>query len=452
MGTGETSSKSFLFAMFHGGGNVHLIMPVVGKLAARGHRVRVLAGPRLWVPRPPPTTPLLDAVTRAGATAITLPTPSANPHDTAPARRGLLMGWTPGRLSRGRNLGTASWWAPVWADAMAAELAREPPDVAVADHYLLGAIAAAERAGIPTAVLVHNAMYPGPVRGLPPPGAGFGPERFVGDRLRDRAWGAALRWVATREALPSLNHARANLGLNRLASPFDQYAAAARMLILSSRSFDFTSDGLPSNVRYTGIPLDDAAPTPWQSPWSADDPRPLVLVSLSTLDQGQLPLMHKLLEAIADLPIRALVTLGPVLAAETFKPPPNAKLEVFVSHAAVLPSAAAVVTQCGLSTVTKALVHGLPLVCLPLVADQPDNAARIAAAGAGIRLSPRSTPARIAAAIERVLVENRFRDNARRIGALIRRERGADTAADELETLAIGPRVEGNTPLREQSG
>ncbi len=248
MGTGETSSKSFLFAMFHGGGNVHLIMPVVGKLAARGHRVRVLAGPRLWVPRPPPTTPLLDAVTRAGATAITLPTPSANPHDTAPARRGLLMGWTPGRLSRGRNLGTASWWAPVWADAMAAELAREPPDVAVADHYLLGAIAAAERAGIPTAVLVHNAMYPGPVRGLPPPGAGFGPERFVGDRLRDRAWGAALRWVATREALPSLNHARANLGLNRLASPFDQYAAAARMLILSSRSFDFTSDGLPSNV------------------------------------------------------------------------------------------------------------------------------------------------------------------------------------------------------------
>jgi hypothetical protein len=211
MRAGETSRKSFLFAMFHGGGNVHLIMPVVAKLVARGHRVRVLAGPRIWAPRPPPATPLVDAATRAGASVIPLPTPSANPHDTAPGRRGLLLGWTPSRLSRGRNLGTASWWAPVWADAMGDELARERPDVAVADYYLLGAIAAAERTGVPTAVLVHNAMYPGPVRGLPPPGAGFGPERFLGDRLRDRAWGAALSRVAIREALPSLNQARANL-------------------------------------------------------------------------------------------------------------------------------------------------------------------------------------------------------------------------------------------------
>ena len=62
----------------------------------------------------------------------------------------------------------------------------------------------------------------------------------------------------------------------------------------------------------------------------------------------------------------------------------------------------------GVSTVTKSLAHGLPLVCLPLVADQPDNAARIVASGAGIRLSPQSTPAQIAAAIERVLVERAF--------------------------------------------
>jgi UDP:flavonoid glycosyltransferase YjiC (YdhE family) len=161
-----------------------------------------------------------------------------------------------------------------------------------------------------------------------------------------------------------------------------------------------------------------------------------VLVSLSTLDQGQGPVMHKALAAIAELPVRALVTLGPSLAAGDFKAPRNAKLEVFVPHAAVLPSAAAVVTQCGLSTVTKALAHGLPLVCIPVAADQPDNAARIVAAGAGIRLTPRSTPVQIAAAIDRVLVEERFREGARRVAALMGRERGADTAADELEALA----------------
>jgi hypothetical protein len=41
---------------------------------------------------------------------------------------------------------------------MADELARERPDVLVADYFLLGAIAAAERAADPTAVLVHNAL------------------------------------------------------------------------------------------------------------------------------------------------------------------------------------------------------------------------------------------------------------------------------------------------------
>lgn len=233
-----------------------------------------------------------------------------------------------------------------------------------------------------------------------------------------------------------LHSTRAGLGLNQLRSPFDQYNAAARVLILSSHSFDFPSDRLPANVRYVGIPFDAAVPRTWQAPWPADDRRPLVLVSFSTLDQGQAPVMHKALEAIARLPVRALVTLGPSLAAGDFKAPPNAKLEAFVQHAAVLPVAAAVVTQCGLSTVSKALAHGLPLVCIPVAADQPDNAARIVAAGAGIRLTPRSTVVQIAAAIERVLVDERFRDGARRLAALMGLERGAETAADELETLA----------------
>jgi UDP-glucoronosyl and UDP-glucosyl transferase len=130
--------------------------------------------------------------------------------------------------------------------------------------------------------------------------------------------------------------------------------------------------------------------------------------------------------------------LGPSLAAGDFNAPPNAKLEVFVPHAVVLPSVAAVVTQCGLSTVTKALADGLPLVCIPLAADQPDNAARIVAAGAGILLTGRSSTGQIAAAIERVLVEQRFREGACRMAALMGLERGADNAADELETLAAG--------------
>lgn len=57
-------------------------------------------------------------------------------------------------------------------------------------------------------------------------------------------------------------------------------------------------------------------------------------------------------------------------------------------HDLVMPLAAAMVTQCGLGTLTKALAVGLPLVCIPMLADQPGNAALVVAHGAGVRLSP----------------------------------------------------------------
>ena len=34
----------FLFAMFQGGGNIPLILPIAARLVARGHAVRILAG------------------------------------------------------------------------------------------------------------------------------------------------------------------------------------------------------------------------------------------------------------------------------------------------------------------------------------------------------------------------------------------------------------------------
>ena len=46
-----------------------------------------------------------------------------------------------------------------------------------------------------------------------------------------------------------------------------------------------------------------------------------MLVSLSTLPQGQGPIMHRVLESLRDLPVRAVVTLGPALGGETFDVP-----------------------------------------------------------------------------------------------------------------------------------
>ncbi len=85
----------------------------------------------------------------------------------------------------------------------------------------------------------------------------------------------------------------------------------------------------------------------------------------------------------------------------------------------------------------NALAHGLPLVCIPILGDQHDNAARVVAGGAGARLSRDASVRQIRAAIRRVLAEPRFRAGARAIGASLRKEDGAQVAAEGVESLVL---------------
>jgi len=425
----------FLFAMFQGGGNIPLIIPIVAELVARGHEVRVLAGPGIRAGRMPVSERFRGRIETAGATCVPLQAPDPHPFATAPPRRGLVSGWTPQWLAASTSNVPTLAWAPTWAEGVTAELGRAPTDVLAADHFLLGALAAGEAARLPAAVLVHGFYKHRPAPGLPAYASGFLPARGPLVRLRDALYNAAVRRIYRRDGLPFLNLARRLVGLSPLRSSFDQYDRAARVLVLASAALDFPVRHLPPNVRYVGTPFDDTGAVAWSSPWPADDARPLVLVSLSTLPQGQAPIMQRTLDAIGPLPVRALVTLGPSLDAAQFTVPPNAVIETFVPHAAVLPQVSAMVTQCGLGTTMKALAHGIPLVCIPLVGDQPDNAARVAARGAGIRPGADASSAQIRVAIQRILDDASFRDRAQRLGRVIASQDGARAAADELESL-----------------
>ena len=422
--------------MFQGGGNIPLILPVAARLVAQGHRVRVLAGPGIRASRLPVSASLRERVLATGATLTILDAPVPHPLDAAPPVRGVLRGWIPHGYVGELALARITLWSPAWAGQARQELQRMPVDVLAADFDLPGALVAAEATGTPAAALVHHVPWR-PLSGVPPRGPGFLPARGPRDTLRDILGNAVLARINARDATPAHNWARRHFGLRPLRTWFNQYDAAARVLVLSSRAFDFPAHRLAANVRYVGTPIDDSGvpPTAWNSPWPADDRRPLVLVSLSTLAQGQAPVLQRILGALASLPVRGLVTLGPSLDPTQFAAPPNAVLVPFAPHAAVLPHTAAVVTQCGLGTLTKALVHGVPLVCIPLVGDQSDNAAQVVARGAGVRLTRDAAPEQVRAAIARVLAEPRFRARAASVARVLAAEDGTERAAQELELL-----------------
>jgi hypothetical protein len=65
--------RQILMAMFQGGGNIPLLLPVVARLVARGHQVRVLVGPGVRRSRLPVSESLWRSLHATGAEVQTSP-------------------------------------------------------------------------------------------------------------------------------------------------------------------------------------------------------------------------------------------------------------------------------------------------------------------------------------------------------------------------------------------
>jgi UDP:flavonoid glycosyltransferase YjiC (YdhE family) len=413
-----------LQALWAGGGNVAPQLAIARALADRGHEVRVLAG-----------RSLRDQVERAGAGFV--PYERAPDVDASDPQRDPIRDWearTPfgafGRWRDGLICGPAAGFA---ADVHA-ELDARPADVVVFDYMLLGACVGAQAAALPSVALVHT-PYPLPAPGAPPFGLGLSPMRGPLGALRDASL-RRLTMALWRPGLPALNEARAEFGLPPLDHPFEQILLAERVLILTSPELDFASRGnLPPIVRYAGPVLSRDGADGWESPWAGDDPRPLVLASFSSTFQDQGGLADRVIAALGSLPVRGLLTKGPALDVGEEPTPENVFVRSWVPHAAVLPDADLVITHGGLGTIHAALSGGVPLVCMPHGRDQDDNAARVATAGAGVRVSRGASQHRIRAAVEAAVADESLRAEARRLANAFSRQDGATNAVAEIEAL-----------------
>ena len=327
--------------------------------------------------------------------------------------------------------GPAADFAADTADA----IASFGPDVVVPDAFLFGSVIAAQAASLPVALLVPN-IWIMPTAGTPPIGPGFAPAKTVLGRTRD----AALRRVVNRmfrAGLPPLNRARSAYGLAPLSSFYDQGLAADRILVLTSPTFDYASGSVPANVRYVGPILDDPNwVSPWKAPWPDLDDHPLVLVGFSSTYQNQGPLLQRIVDALSSLPVRAVVTMGQMLDADQVVPADNVAVVGSAPHAQILEQAALVVSHCGHGTTIRTLAAGVPMVCIPMGRDQNDTAARVVHHGAGVRLSPSASVAKIRQTVRDVLGRDRFRANAARLASAIADDRLTADLVIELEALA----------------
>ena len=413
----------FLFTTWEGGGHVQPMLLVARDLAARGHAVLVVSDPCNAG-----DAQALDVPFRAWTTA---------PFQTGKTRDDdrLKDHEADNPLEVIQRLLTRVMAGPALAyahDTLAA-IDAFGPDVVVTQELLLGPMAAAEKHGLPLALLAANIWSLPTMAGAPPFGAGMLPAANDEERAMHAMVGQMSR-TFFQAGLPDLNAARAALDLPPLADVFAQLDVAQAILLATSPAFDFAPEPLPAPFAHVGPYLADPA---WVAPFTPPPgDAPLVVVSFSSLYQAQEPVLRAIIAALSDLPVRGVVTTGPTLDPAEFEAPAHVAVIRGASHGALLQDAALFITHAGHGSTLRPLMAGVPLLCLPMGRDQNDNAARVTHRGAGLTLPVDARPEAIATAVRRLLDEPTFKTAAESLGAAIQADEDTRDAAAALEALA----------------
>lgn len=278
-------------------------------------------------------------------------------------------------------------------------VAQRRPDAVVVDCMMLSSVRAAVRTGVPTAVLFHTlAAY------------------WTG--------GWARGPVGVAAGLRGLRPARV-------------WAEAALRVVVSDRVLDPLPD--EGGFEWTGGTEGGAAPLPKP----AGEP-PLVLVSLSsTWFPGQADAYRRIVAALGQLPLRAIVTTGGTELEGALDAPPNVEVRGRVPHGEILPRASLLVGHGGHSTTLRALAHGVPVLVLPMhpLLDQPMVGRAVARAGVGAVLPKSAASTMIAETVAGLLADAAVTAAAARTGERLRAQDGAGTAATRVEALIRAPGV-----------
>ncbi len=240
-------------------------------------------------------------------------------------------------------------------------------------------------------------------------------------------------------------------GIGRFANAFGAAEVTARSLAPLRQRFVLPPVARQCHAYLDPCPLSlhDSPPPRWlrvtpirpeavpsghtASPWAGAVNRPFVYLTMGTTITRQ-QVLRSALAGLSGLGGTVVVTVGDHVDVSELGPIPNSVRALnFVPDSSVLPDADLVVCHGGWGTVTGALLHGLPIVLMPVGSDQLWNAERCEAVGVGRVLSPSErNPDSIRRAAASTIAQPAYRLAAARIKAEIAAMPSAATIVDKL--------------------
>ena len=115
--------------------------------------------------------------------------------------------------------------------------------------------------------------------------------------------------------------------------------------------------------------------------------KPVIYISIGTILKGGANFFRACLEAFEKENVTVVLSVGSFDISRLKHFPENFVIKNRVPQIAVLEQASLFITHGGMNSVSEAMVHGVPMVVIPFVSDQPVNARQVEKLGLGKVLS-----------------------------------------------------------------
>jgi len=213
-------------------------------------------------------------------------------------------------------------------------------------------------------------------------------------------------------------------------------APADLEITYTSSAFQPYLDTVSKAVRFVGRTIDETAPN---APFSFEQVknRPLIYVSLGTLNNDDLAFFKNCIQAFIGTDYYVILSTGNRIQPDAFGSlPENMAVYGWVPQTEVIKRAALFITHAGLNSIHDGLYFGVPLLLIPQQFEQYINAKRVVELGAGLILtSDQANVDSIRTNATRLLTDSHFKEEAKRIGETFRTAGGMSRAVDEIEAL-----------------
>jgi MGT family glycosyltransferase len=315
------------------------------------------------------------------------------------------------------------------------QIERQRPDIIVSDYTLYAAYIAAERAGVPCALVYHTGL-PFKGRMIPPFGSGL-PIGESDSELRRRY----LRYekVLMRHLDARINRVRAKLGLPPMAEDiFRRPYSRWLNLITSAMAIEAPRENLTDNTIFLGPCFSQRQSAVSDFPFQqlrADKFK--IYVSFGTVFNKKPKIFSKIMRALNHPDYQIIISAGGAFNELMRSPrPENVMLFRSVPQVDLLPRVDLVIGHGGNNSTNETLAAGKPLIVMPVGGEQGDNASRVEYLRAGLRVNIHNFDEReLAAKVNAIRSDEKYQQRALELKTALAETGGAKLAASLIQNL-----------------